>query len=33
MLALKGYFDGNAVQTLEKINAKNQKLMWIKLRF
>lgn len=28
MLALQGYYDGNAVQTLEKINAKkNQKLI------
>lgn len=27
MLALQGYYDGNAVQTLEKIQAKkNQKL-------
>ena len=28
MLALQGYFDGNMVQTLEKINAKkNQKVI------
>ena len=28
MLALNGYYDGNAIQTLEKINArKNQKLI------
>ena len=32
MLALQAYYDGNAVQTLEKINAKkNQKLIIIVL--